>query len=92
MACAQEEAPEMAVVDLRMPGCSGLVRDLVGLDEGVRLGAAGYLAKPADADDILEAFARAQQPPLVGSQSTHLVSGRPRAGRPHQHWPEGPWC
>lgn len=103
MICAQEEAPEMAVVDLRMPGCSGLelVRDLVALQEGVRvlvltgygsiatavdavrLGAAGYLAKPADADDILEAFARAEQPPLVASHSTHDAPTLARAEWEH---------
>ncbi len=76
MACA--EAPELAVVDLRMPGRSGLdlVREvrsrgmatkivvLTGYGsiataiEATRLGATYYLPKPADADDILAAFAR----------------------------------
>jgi two-component system response regulator RegA len=32
--------------------------------EAMRLGAAGYLPKPADADDILAAFERAALPPL----------------------------
>lgn len=76
LAC--EEPPEFAVVDLRMPGTSGLdlVRRLRHLDENTRivmltgyasiataveaikLGAVHYLAKPADADEILAAFQR----------------------------------
>jgi two-component system response regulator RegA len=87
IARAQEDSPEYAVVDLRMPGRSGLevVRDLHGNDaatrivvltgygsiatavEAMRLGAAGYLAKPADADDLVSAFARADLPPLEAS-------------------------
>ena len=76
---AQDESPEMAVVDLRMPNCSGidLVKDLKEIDpatkvviltgygsiatavDAMRFGASNYLAKPADADDILAAFSRA---------------------------------
>jgi two-component system response regulator RegA len=83
LALAREDAPELAVVDLRMPGPSGLelVRELRALDEGtrivvltgygsiataidaVRLGATHYLQKPADADEILAAFARGDGPP-----------------------------
>ena len=39
LALAREESPEMAVVDLRMPGPSGLelVRDLKGLDPSTRI-------------------------------------------------------
>lgn len=71
-ALAGEDSPEWAVVDLRMPGPSGmeLVKDLLAIDpstrvvvltgygsiataiEAVRLGAADYLTKPADADQI----------------------------------------
>jgi two-component system response regulator RegA len=71
-----DEAPEYAVVDLRMPGRSGLelVRALKEKDpatrvlmltgygsiptavEATRLGAVGYLTKPADADDVLKAL------------------------------------
>jgi two-component system response regulator RegA len=77
---ARDDSPELAVVDLRMPTCSGLdlVRDLMEVDpstkvvvltgygsiatavEAMRLGASNYLSKPADADDILAAFARAE--------------------------------
>ncbi len=84
LALAQRESPDMAVVDLKMPGRSGLelTRDLHRLDptmrivvltgygsiataiEAMRLGAVYYVSKPADADDILAAFARAEAPPL----------------------------
>lgn len=80
LALAREESPEFAVVDLRMPGMSGLdvLRSLVQIDpatrvvvltgygsiatavDAMRLGAANYLPKPADADEILAAFERAQ--------------------------------
>lgn len=84
LAEAREDSPEMAVVDLRMPGPSGLelIRDLKSIDgqtrvvvltgygsiattiEAMKLGAVYYLPKPADADDILTAFARGEAPPL----------------------------
>jgi two-component system, response regulator RegA len=84
VAAAQHESPEFAVVDLKMPGKSGLelVKALVEIDpatkavvltgygsiataiDAVRLGATYYLSKPADADDIVRAFARAEAPPL----------------------------
>ena len=83
---ARESLPEMAVVDLRMPGPSGLelIRALKELDpetrivvltgygsiattiDAMRLGAVYYLQKPADADDVLSAFARAEAPPAEG--------------------------
>lgn len=73
---AKLDSPELAVVDLRLPGESGLavVRDLKALDpattivvltgygsiptavESIKLGATGYLTKPADADQIVAAF------------------------------------
>jgi len=79
MALAAEDPPEYAVVDLRMPGPSGLelVRQIKQLDENTRvvvltgyasiataveaikLGAAHYLTKPTDADEILAALHRA---------------------------------
>ena len=78
LAIAFIDAPAFAVVDLRMPGRSGLdlVRELRARKlttkivvltgygsiataiEATRLGATYYLPKPADADDILTAFAR----------------------------------
>jgi two-component system, response regulator RegA len=84
LALATGDSPEFAVVDLKMPGKSGLelVKALHDVDpatrsvvltgygsiataiDAVRLGAAYYLSKPADADDIVGAFARAEAPPL----------------------------
>lgn len=84
VALARDDSPELAVVDLRMPGHSGLelVRELKKIDEqtkvvvltgygsiataveAMRIGAANYLAKPADADDILAAFEHADAPVL----------------------------
>lgn len=78
LALAKQESPEYAVVDLKMPGMSGLelVKALREIDdttktlvltgygsiatalEAVRLGAFHYLTKPADLDDILNAFKR----------------------------------
>ncbi len=78
IALARSESPELALVDLRMPGPSGLelVKALREIDpttrvvvltgygsianavEAVRLGAWSYLPKPADADEVLEAFER----------------------------------
>ena len=71
-----DEAPEFAVLDLRMPGRSGLellkalkekdpataVLMLPGYGslptaiEATKLGAVGYLTKPADADDVVRAL------------------------------------
>ena len=77
---AAQDSPEYAVIDLKMPGPSGLelVQRLKQLDENTRivmltgyasiataveaikLGAVHYLAKPADADEILAAFGRTE--------------------------------
>jgi two-component system response regulator RegA len=76
--------PARVVVDLRMPGRSGLdlvravcagaapprVLVLTGYGsiatavDAVRLGAVGYLQKPADADEVIAAFDRGAAPPL----------------------------
>ncbi|HYD49621.1 MAG TPA: response regulator [Terriglobales bacterium] len=83
ISAARRESPELAIVDLRMPGGSGLelVETLIEIDpqtriivltgygsiatavEALRLGAKYYLPKPADADDILAAFAKAEAAP-----------------------------
>lgn len=75
---AGDNPPEYAVVDLNMPGPSGLklVEHLKALDphtrivvltgyasiatavEAIKLGATHYLAKPADADDVVAALHR----------------------------------
>lgn len=73
---------DLAVLDLRMPGRSGLellqrllkIRpetrvvilsgfgSIAAAIDAVRLGATNFLSKPADADDILAAFARGSEP------------------------------
>jgi two-component system response regulator RegA len=93
IAVARDASPEMAVIDLRMPGRSGLelLRELKTLDEqtkivvltgygsiataidAMKLGAVYYLPKPADADDILSAFARGQSPPLEAGEHDFAV-------------------
>lgn len=75
---AERDPPEYVVLDLKMPGESGLalVQRLKALDdhtrivvltgyasiatavEAIKLGAVHYLTKPADADEILQAFRR----------------------------------
>jgi len=86
-----DAAPEYAVVDLSMPGDSGLVlvEKLHQLDEhtrivvltgyasiataveAIKLGAIHYLAKPADADEVVAALGRES-----GDTATE-VSGQP---------------
>ncbi len=73
---SEASPPEFAVVDLNMPGDSGLVlvKHLIETDqhtrivvltgyasittavEAIKLGAIHYLAKPADADEVVAAF------------------------------------
>ena len=82
LAAARHESPELALIDLRLPGETGLqvVRELKQLDpstivvvltgygsiatavESIKLGAASYLTKPADADQIVAAFTGAPPP------------------------------
>src|SRR5688572_16965892 len=103
IALAQADSPEMAVVDLRMPGRSGLelVRDLKSADpttkvlvltgygsistavEAMRLEATYYLPKPADAEDIIDAFARAEAPPLSSPTPDHPAPSLARAEYEH---------
>lgn len=80
---------DLAVIDLRMPGRSGLdlltaiqrihpetrVVILSGFGsiataiDAVRMGATNFLSKPADVDDILNAFVRGDQPCVAASTS-----------------------
>ncbi len=78
MAVLQNFEPELALIDLRMPGKSGLelLAEAKRLQPGIRivvltgygsiatasqaikLGALNYLPKPADVDEILQAFSQ----------------------------------
>jgi two-component system response regulator RegA len=100
---AQQDSPELAVVDLRMPGPSGLelIRDLKAIDsetrivvltgygsiattiDAMRLGAVYYLQKPADADEIIAAFARGDAPPLEPGSSDFAVPSLDRVRWEH---------
>ena len=100
---ARLDSPEFAVVDLRMPGRSGLelVQALKEIDpatkiivltgygsiataiDAVRLGATYYLPKPADADDIVAAFARADAPPLEPPEPDYQAPSLARAEWEH---------
>ena len=79
---AKSHQPDRAVLDLKMPGKSGLnvldeLRDvspdtrvviltgygsITNAVEAVKLGAVGYITKPADADQVLAAFEDAPSP------------------------------
>ncbi len=83
LALACRQPPDRAIVDLQMPGASGLnlipelrrLNPAVGIVvltgyasiatavEAIKLGATHYLTKPADADEILAAFSRAEGTP-----------------------------
>lgn len=102
---ARELRPDLAVIDLRMPGKSGLdllielkrisnstrVVVLTGFGsistavDAMRLGAANYVSKPADADDILAAFARANAPVGVLLPDPHDAPSLARAEWEHIH-------
>lgn len=80
LAVAGDAVPDCAVLDLSMPGPSGLtlIPRLKGLNpsirivvltgyasisttvEAMKLGATHYLAKPADADEVVAAFGRGE--------------------------------
>lgn len=105
MQIARSNVPDLAVVDLRMPGKSGLelVRDLKRLHphckvlvltgfgsiataiDAIRLGATNYLPKPADADDILAAFARGEADVECPPPTAHEVPSLARAEWEHIH-------
>lgn len=96
MQLATEEPPEYAVVDLKMPGPSGLelVKQLKQLDEhtrivvftgyasvataveAIKLGATHYLAKPADADDVIAALHRDSGDPGTAIEAQPLSVDR----------------
>ncbi len=89
-----ELSPDLAVVDLRMPGESGLevLREIKGRSpatksivltgygsianavEAMRLGAVNYVTKPADADQILQAF---ESDPSIDTTGLAALAKRP---------------
>lgn len=97
--------PDLAVVDMRMPGRSGLelLRDLKRFNgrtrvliltgfgsiatalDAIRLGAASFLPKPADADDILAAFQRAEADVELPPPTANDVPSLARAEWEHIH-------
>jgi two-component system response regulator RegA len=96
LALTVNDAPEYAVVDLNMPGKSGLelIRHLITLDyntrivvltgyasistavEAMKLGATHYLAKPADADEVVAAFYKSEGDAHVAIASQPLSVSR----------------
>lgn len=94
---ASKSSPDLAVVDLRLPGMSGLdiAQGLRRLDEttciimltgygsiataltATRLGANHYLSKPADADQILDAYNQLSEGKI--SEGWRDLSGEPGA-------------
>jgi two-component system response regulator RegA len=102
---ASQSSPDLAVVDLRLPGMSGLdiVQGLRNLDEttciimltgygsiataltATKLGANHYLSKPADADQILNAYIKINEglsdPP--GEPGAHTVPSLARVEWEH---------
>jgi two-component system response regulator RegA len=100
---AAEDSPEYALVDLRIPGGSGLdvVRGLKDADpstnvvvltgfgsiatalEALRLGATHYVTKPADVDEILAAFARAEREPEAPKEIEYEVPSLSRVEWEH---------
>jgi len=83
IALAKTHQPLRAVLDLKMPGKSGLdvlqkIREvspetkcviltgygsITNAVEAVKLGAVGYITKPADADQVLAAFEKSRETP-----------------------------
>lgn len=98
---AQQSSPDLAVVDLRLPGINGLeiVERLRALDEttciimltgygsiatavtATKLGANHYLGKPADADQILNAYLGAAEKP--DASAAHSVPSLARVEWEH---------
>ena len=95
--------PDWALVDLKMPGKSGLdllreAKNIVPMikivvltgygsiataTEAIKLGAHYYLPKPADVDDILNAFERDSDLPLESDQPDFEVPSLARAEWEH---------
>ncbi len=105
MPLIEQVSPDVAVVDLRMPGRSGLdlVREIKSVDksieilvlsgfgsiataiDAIRLGAANFLPKPADADDILAALQRSDGGTTLEVETTPETPSLARAEWEHIH-------
>jgi len=105
LSAAKDFRPDLAIVDLRMPGESGLklIQGLKSLHastrvlilsgfgsiataiDAVRLGAVNFLPKPADADDILAAFERAELPVSASADTEPETPSLARAEWEHIH-------
>lgn len=92
MVVYRRERTDLAVLDLRMPGKSGLsligelkkIREDVKIlilsgfgsiataIDAIRLGATNFLPKPADADDILNAFAKGGEEIDIDAEETEI--------------------
>jgi len=99
----KENRPDWALVDLKMPGKSGLdlIREakafmptlkvvvltgygsIATATEAIKLGAHFYLPKPADVDDILNAFERDTDLPVESDQTDFEVPSLARAEWEH---------
>jgi len=99
----KNKQPDWALVDLKMPGKSGLdlIREakeflpflkivvltgygsIATATEAIKLGAMYYLPKPADVDEILNAFGRDQEPPGDSDQPEFEVPSLARAEWEH---------
>jgi two-component system response regulator RegA len=99
----KENKPDWALVDLKMPGKSGLdlIREakeflpflkivvltgygsIATATEAVKLGAHYYLPKPADVDDILNAFEKDSELPGVTEQNEFEAPSLARAEWEH---------
>jgi two-component system response regulator RegA len=103
LSLARAYRPARAVLDMRIPGRSGLelLRDLKALlptiqavlltgygsiataIDAIKMGALHYLAKPADADDVLAAFEKGEKPALEPTEQTYNAPSLARAEWEH---------
>jgi len=103
MDLVRAECVDRAIIDLRMPGISGLglletIREvspetavvmlsgygsIASAVDAIRLGAVNFVQKPADVEDLLAAFERAEAPPLSPPESQYSAPSLARAEWEH---------